>query len=102
MKPKRRRRPDHLDVVVDDRDVDAAGQQRLAGDLAEAAEADDQRRAAEAVGDLDAVQRRRFLAEQELRATSGASGVSAIDMITAAVRSAGGLGVEDADAAAAA
>ena len=37
-----RRRLDHLDVVVDDRDVDAARQQRLADDLAEAAEADDQ------------------------------------------------------------
>ena len=52
-----RRRLDHLDVVVDDRDVDAAQQQRLADDLAEAAEADDQHAAAEAVGEIDAVER---------------------------------------------
>ena len=50
-------RLDHLDIVVDDRDVDAAQQQRLAGDLAEAAEADDQHAAGQPVGDLDAVQR---------------------------------------------
>ena len=48
---------DHLDVVVDDRDVDAAQQQRLAGDLAEAAEADDEHAAGQAVGDVDAVER---------------------------------------------
>ena len=38
-----RRGPDHLGVGVDDRHVDAAGEERLARHLAEAAETDDQR-----------------------------------------------------------
>ena len=61
------RHPDHLGVGIDDRHVHLAGQQHLARDLAEAAEADDQSRAAEAVRDLDAVHGRCFLAEQELQ-----------------------------------
>jgi hypothetical protein len=42
---------------VDDRDVDAAGEQRLGGDLAEAAEADHERPAVQAVGRVDAIHR---------------------------------------------
>ena len=57
-------RLDHLDIIVDDRDVDAAQQQRLAGDLAEAAEADDQHAAGQAIGDVDAFERLLVLRRQ--------------------------------------
>ena len=69
---------DHLDVIVDDRDVDAAQQQRLADDLAETAEADDQHAAGQPVGDVDAFQRllvlrRQMRAGRRWRAASGPS-----------------------------
>src|SRR5690606_37266087 len=47
---------DHFDVIVDDRDVDAAQQQGLADDLAEPAEADDEHAAVQPIRDLDAFQ----------------------------------------------
>ena len=78
-------RADHLDVDVDDRDVDAARQQRLAGDLAEAAEADDQHAAAQAVGDLDAVERLLVGGGRSGRSAITSSGVSAIERMTIAV-----------------
>ena len=53
---------DHLGVGVDDRDVDAAREQRLARDLAEAAEADDQHAAVQILGGIDALHRRLLLA----------------------------------------
>ena len=51
-----RRRLDHFHVVVDGGNVDAAQQQRLADDLAEPAEADDEHRPAQAVGHVDVVE----------------------------------------------
>jgi hypothetical protein len=46
---------DHLDVHVDDGDVDVAGQQRLGHDLGEAAETDDQDPLAQVLGMIDAL-----------------------------------------------
>ena len=69
-------RLDHLDVVVDDRHVDAAQQQRLADDLAETAEADDQHAAGQSVGDVDAFERllvlRREVAQHDDRQAASA------------------------------
>ena len=48
---------DHLDVGVDDRDAEAAGEQRLADHLADAAEADDEHVAGQVVRLVDAVGR---------------------------------------------
>jgi hypothetical protein len=46
---------DHLDVVLDDRDVHVAGQQRLGHDLGEPAEADDQHLAAQVAREIHPV-----------------------------------------------
>ena len=62
-----RRGPDHLGVGVDDRHVDAAGEQRLARHLAEAAEADDQRLAGEPVGACRRLRRTLALRQQPAR-----------------------------------
>ena len=71
---------------------------RLAGHLAEAAEADHQHAAGQPVGDLDAVHRFGASGGSMRFSRIGASGVSAIDRITAAVSSAAGVGAEQADA----
>ena len=65
--------PDHVGVGIDDRDVDLAGEQRLARHLAEAAEADDQRLAGEAVRLVDAVEALP-LRQQPARARSARAG----------------------------
>ncbi|KAG1522569.1 hypothetical protein G6F51_014591 [Rhizopus arrhizus] len=50
-----RRALDHLHIVVDDGHIHVARQQRLAGNLAEAAKADQQHAAGQAVGLVHAV-----------------------------------------------
>ncbi len=59
-------RADHVDVGVDDRDVDVARQQRLAHHLAEPAETDDQHATGEARRLLDAVHRDRGLRQEAI------------------------------------
>ena len=66
-----RRRLDHLDIVVDDRDVDAAHQERLADDLAETAETDHQHAPAQPVGGFDAFHRQGFLRQQPVERHDG-------------------------------
>ncbi len=77
--------PDHLDVGVDDRHVDALGQQRLGNDLGEAAEADEQHAAVQVGGVVDAVDGIPFPSACSRSSSMTISGVSAIERMTTAV-----------------